>query len=127
MALPQGSVTQAAGLDIAINKKGESFYVKRGDVNKAILNLPNIMRDIKIMPHLNKGMPQGIRLASVKDDSIFEKAGVTSGDVIKSINGMLLNTPYQIFNAYKKLRNEKNFKVDIVRDKKDVVLNYVIE
>ena len=127
LTLPGGSVKQPDLTIFDVAKKGGTFHISRAWVNKAILKAPQLMRDIKIMPHFAKGRPRGMRLSRIKEGSIFDKAGVKSGDVVKSINGMTLNTPHQIFQAYKKLRNQRNFRVDIVRDGKTAVLNYIVE
>ncbi len=127
LVLPGGSVKQPKMADFDIVQEGGTFRISRAEVNEAILKAPQLMRDIKIMPHFAKGRPRGIRLSKVKEGSIFEKAGVKSGDVVKSVNGMTLNTPHQIFSAYKKLKNEKEFKVEVLRDKKLVALSYVIK
>lgn len=127
LALPAGSVKQPERIDFDIARKDATFYIDRAEINKAILKAPQIMRDIKIMPHFTKGRLQGMRLSRVKQGSIFEKAGVKSGDVVKTVNGMLLNTPHQIFQAYRKLKDKRVFKVEIMRDGKESVLNYIIE
>ncbi len=127
LAMPYGGVSQPPALAINVNKKGEVLYMNKNEITRAMSMLPQLAREIKIAPYFDKGKPQGLRLSSVKDGSIFEKAGVKSGDVVKSINGMALNSPAQVFLAYKNLKSEKNFKVDILRDKKDVVLSYAIE
>jgi len=127
LALPGGSVKQPDLIDFSIAEKGGVFRISRAEVNKAISKAPQLMRDIKIMPHFAKGRPRGIRLSKVKEGSIFEKAGVKSGDVVKNVNGMTLNTPHQIFSAYKKLKGEKEFSVEVLRDKKLVALSYIVE
>ena len=127
LSLPGGNVIQPKALDLEIAKKDEVFHISKVEINKALLNAPQIMRDVKIMPHFAKGRPQGVRLSKIKEGSVFEKAGVKSGDVVKSINGMTLNTPYQIFKAYKELKNEKDINVEVIRDNKSVALSYIIE
>ena len=127
LALPYGSVRQPHMIDFDIDKEDTAFHISRADVNKAISRIPQLMRDIKIMPHFTKGRPRGMRLSKVKEGSIFQKAGVKSGDVVKGVNGMTLNTPHQIFRAYKELKNQNNFQVEIVRDGEPTVLNYRVE
>ena len=126
LTLPGGAVKQPKLINIDIVKRGETFYISREEVNKAISKIPQIMHDVKIMPHFSKGMPQGIRLSNVKKGSIFQKAGVESGDILKSVNGMSLKTPYHIFKAYKELKRENALTVDIVRNGEATVLNYAI-
>ncbi|MFH0732778.1 MAG: hypothetical protein V2A72_07660 [Candidatus Omnitrophota bacterium] len=133
MALPGGGVKQsvasgAAGIvDIKITQDGNTFHISKADVNKALSMVPLLIRDIKIMPHFERGLPNGIRLNRVKEGSVFEKAGAKTGDIVKNVNGMTLNTPYQIFQAYKKLKDEKALKVEMEREGEGVVLDYKIE
>ncbi|MBN1405226.1 MAG: PDZ domain-containing protein [Candidatus Omnitrophica bacterium] len=127
LALPGGGVKQPEGLDIKIRKEGENFYITKSDVNKAIAKTPLLLKQVKIVPHFSNGRPEGIRLSKVKEGSVFEKAGVKSGDIVKNVNGMSLNTPFQIFQAYKKLKDEKKFKVEVARGKEPVTLSYTIE
>ena len=35
----------------------------------------------------------GVELSQIKSDSLFEKIGLKNGDVVTSINGMLINDP----------------------------------
>jgi len=127
LALPVGGVKQPKALDFIITRVGDAFHMNRSEVDRAISKLPRLLRDIKIMPHFEKGRPSGIRLSRVREGSIFQKAGVKKGDIVKSVNGMTLNTPYQIFQAYKKFKEKKSFKVEITRDGEAVVLNYMID
>ncbi len=127
LALPRGSVRQPYIIDFDISKEDTAFRMSRADVNKAISRIPRLMRDIKIIPHFAKGKPQGMRLSKVKEGSIFQKAGVKSGDVVKGVNGMTLNTPHQIFRAYRELKNQNSFQVEIVRDGEPAVLNYRLD
>ena len=52
---------------------------------------------------------------------------IKEGDVIKSVNGYKLNSPHQLFKAYRKLKDKENLHVDIVRGEKPLVLTYRIK
>lgn len=129
LSLPGGSVKQPKDIseDISIKRQAGTFYISKADIGNALSRIKRLMRDIKVMPHFSKGMPQGMRLSSIREGSIFEKAGVKKGDIVKSVNGMTLNTPNQIFKAYKNLKDEESLRVEIVREGKPVVLSYIIK
>ena len=73
------------------------------------------------------GDKSGIILTKLTPVGILKEVGVAEGDVIKSINGLNLNTPHQVFNAYKTLKDQKELRVDIIRDNKPLVLTYIIK
>jgi general secretion pathway protein C len=127
LALPGGSVAQPALAGLNNAEESKIFCISRIEINQALSNVPQVMRNVKVMPYYQEGRPQGISLCNIKDGSILQKAGVRSGDIVKSVNGMNLNTPYQIFQAYKKLKDNKNLKVELLRESKPVTFNYIIE
>ena len=104
-----------------------SFRISRKDVNNIITKAPELLKSVKIMPHFSGLGPDGLQLSKIKQGSILQKAGVKSGDIVKSVNGMKLVTPYHIFQAYKKLKNEKEFKVNVERNNAPITLSYIIE
>jgi len=53
----------------------------------------SIFSDARILPKYASGKMMGVELNQIKSDSLFEKIGLKNGDVVTSINGMLINDP----------------------------------
>ena len=52
-----------------------------------------IFNQARILPKYQSGKMEGIELSQIKADSVFEKIGLINGDVITSINGLLIDDP----------------------------------
>ena len=52
-----------------------------------------IFSGARVLPKYQSGKMTGIELSQIKSDSFFEKIGLTNGDVITSINGLLIDDP----------------------------------
>lgn len=110
-----------------ISREGDIFVVDEATVSDATRSIKDIMRNVKVSPHFIDGKPSGLAVTRFTPIGILKEIGVKEGDVIRSINGLSLNTPYQIFTAYYKLKNQQELKVDIIRDKNPLVLTYQIK
>ncbi|MCS5636052.1 MAG: hypothetical protein NZ990_06010 [Myxococcota bacterium] len=53
----------------------------------------SVFSDARILPKYASGKMMGVELSQIKSDSLFEKIGLKNGDVVTSINGMLINDP----------------------------------
>ncbi|HED00180.1 MAG TPA: hypothetical protein ENN18_07340 [Proteobacteria bacterium] len=131
LSFPLGSVMQAqldldmGGVNFA--QKEGAYIISREDVNNLILSAGNIARSVKIAPYFEKGRPAGMRLSNIKKGTVLEKAGLNEADVLKAVNNLKIATPYQIFDAYKKLKNNTSFEVEVLREGKPITLTYKIE
>ncbi len=107
--------------------KQQSSVIEEKDVSMAMNSPHTLLSQMRIVPHLTEGKPDGFRLVSVAPGSLVEKIGLKSGDIIKSINGMELNTMDQIYETLQNLKSEKFISIDIVRENRRITLNYRVE
>jgi general secretion pathway protein C len=49
--------------------------------------LPALMKQVRVRPFFSDGKPDGLLLYGIRNDSVFQQAGLRNGDIIKSING----------------------------------------
>jgi len=52
-----------------------------------------IFSDARILPKYSSGKMTGIELSQIKSDSFFQKIGLKNGDVVTSINGLVIDDP----------------------------------
>ena len=52
-----------------------------------------IFSDARILPKISAGKMAGLELSQIKPDSFFEKIGLKNGDVVTSVNGLLVDDP----------------------------------
>jgi regulator of sigma E protease len=88
--------------------------VKQGEINtfKILRNNKAINKEIKI------NNPETIAISQVIKDSPAEKAGLQTGDLIKSINNQITQNPAQISEL---IRNSKNtISLEIIRENEEL-------
>ncbi|MFH1868935.1 MAG: PDZ domain-containing protein [Candidatus Omnitrophota bacterium] len=130
LSLPTGGVAQptiATADEIiysGIKNNGDTIIVDRAAVSDAISNAKDIMKNVKVKPYFSSGKRCGVKVTKLTPIGILNDVGVREGDVIMSINGLKIDTPHQIFTAYKKLKEAEELSVKIVRDDKPLTLKY---
>ena len=63
---------------------------------------------------------------SIRPASLFAKIGIRNGDVIKEVNGLVLNGVDQAYQAMTKLQGASSISVNIMRGNNPVTLAYEI-
>lgn len=118
--------TKGSDEEVKVEKKGEgSFVIDRSEIDNAIANLDKLYTQVRAVPHFKDGKPDGLKLLSVRADSIFGKLGLKRGDVLQKINGMDLDIKrgLEIFNQ---LKTENHISIEIERQDKPVTQEYDI-
>lgn len=108
-----------------IQRDGNSFTIPRDEVNKALANINRLYTEIRAVPYFKNGKANGFKLLNVKSGSLFDKLGLRRGDILKSINGRVLDiqSGLQTFND---LKNEAQFNLEIERRGVEQTYNYEI-
>ena len=119
-----GSATvEGIGFAIPINE----VKSKIESLSKQILNLGIKIREINSTIAERYDLEEGLYVASVEEFSPAEKGGLKIGDVIVECDGKSVKT----FDELKEIKQSKNvgdtMKIRVIRDKKSVDLNVVLE
>lgn len=133
LSFPEGGILQpglAADKDgkwYNITRDGDTITTDRATVRGAILRVRDIMKGLKAGPYSEEGKKTGIAITALNEEGVLKEIGIKQGDVIKTVNGFTLNSPYQIFNAYRKLKDNAELKVEITRKGTPLTLTYRVE
>jgi len=114
--------------------KVEGDVVDAGDhkiVDKSLIdhyasNMDDIYKNIGITEMKDGDKLKGFKITFVKRGSPFAKLGLKRGDIIKSINGEEINSYNAAFSTYKNIKDVENLSLVIIRDKKEMELEYEI-
>ncbi|MGE0172160.1 MAG: type II secretion system protein N [Oligoflexales bacterium] len=74
-------------------------------------NMVKVLQDAKAEPYMVNGQLVGWKLTRIREDSIYLKMGLQSGDVIEEINGVKLNDAGRSISYLNQLKTEKDFEV----------------
>ena len=111
-----------------IEKRGEfDFSVKRSEIKKYTSNLSDILNQARMVPNIvpgSGGRVEGFRFVSINPGSIFEKLGFKTMDVIKSVNGELVNSPTRAMEFYNALKTANTIELGVDRNGREENFNY---
>lgn len=86
-----------------------------------------ILQDVKAVPHIEDGQLKGYRLTKLKEDSIYEKMGLQTDDIVREINGFILDDASQVLKYLQSLRSEKKFEVEFIRNGNSQVIHAQVQ
>ena len=110
----------------AIEKVGEGQYViDQREIENAIQNLDKLYTQIRAIPNFQGGRVVGMKVLSVRPDSVFAKLGLRRGDVLQRINGIDLDVR-RGFEIFGQLKDQKSLTLDLVRGGSNQTVEYEI-
>ena len=128
LTISQDSSVKKTSSEVVEKTKSNQFTVKRSDVNSYLKNLPDILKQARVVPRRIKKNGEyfvdGFRFASIKKGSIFEKLGFKLGDTIKQVNGESVTTPEKAIELFEQLRKSSNFKILVEKEGKELEYDY---
>ena len=108
-----------------VQREGNTFKIAKSEVDKALSDLNALYTDIRAVPYFKNGKADGFKLINVKAGSLFEKLGLKRGDVLKSINGTVLDIQSGL-KTFNDLKNESAFTLEVERRGVEQTLSYQI-
>lgn len=105
----------------------QRYELKRDQIEEAVSNVNQLMRQAKIRPHFRDGKPDGLTLSRIRPDSIFEQLGLKSGDIITGVDGETIESVDDALRFYNSLKSSSNVKIQIRRQGKEQDIEYTIE
>ncbi len=102
--------------------------VKRAYLNSYINNFDKIWKEISIKEVKDtNGDINGFKVKRIDKKSAFVKLGLKRGDIIKAINNIELKSYNDAFNVYKKINKIENLQIKILRNNREMELEYEIK
>jgi len=122
---PAPAAYHSAAPSRGIQEIGEDQYViDRSEVDAALQNMNQLFTQIRAVPHFEAGQATGFRVFAIRQGSIFDKIGLRNGDIIQRINDGELNDPARALALFQELRNEREIRVELIRNRQPKVLTY---
>lgn len=110
-----------------VKKTGEnSFLVDRRQVEHAVANLNEVITQARAVPVLTDGKASGFKLFSIKKGSIFDKIGLSDGDVVQKVNDTELNDPSKAVGLLEEIQSMDQIRVNFLRGGKPRSNTYTI-
>lgn len=104
----------------------DRFLVDQREVASSTENLGKILTQARALPFMENGKTVGFRISEIVAGSIYEKIGLTNGDVIQRVNAEDVSDPGKFFQMYQGLKDERRITIDLLRNGQPQTLNYEI-
>jgi type II secretion system protein C len=103
------------------------FVVKRAEIDSQMANFNSLITQARAVPEMQGGEMVGFRLMQIQPGSFYEKIGLKVGDIITSSSGQKITDVNKAFEMLKDLKHMNSLDLGILRNGKEVNLNYDIQ
>jgi general secretion pathway protein C len=115
----------------ALLEKGgaNEIVLSKSFVFEEVKRANELLKTVKIQPIPDEGVAhklKGFRIDNVPAGSIFERAGLKSGDMICFIQGQRLESALEAIRIFHSVQNQPEVKVDLMRDNQMLSLRYKV-
>jgi type II secretion system protein C len=93
--------------------------LKKQEVQKALSNMASFMRQVRIVPYMEKGKPKGFQLLDIVPGSIVARVGLKNGDVVERVNGKPIHTPQEAMQLFTLLQAGKGLTLEVKRNNRN--------
>ncbi len=102
-------------------------YINRQRLmQEARSNIGQLLNQVNTSPNTVDGNPAGMRIDALGSDPLIDQSGIQAGDVIKSVNGIRVNSTEDIIGVSDRLENSPEIRVVVERDGRHRTLVYKV-
>ena len=106
---------------------GEREYILDSQrIQKSLENPEQILTHARLLPHIKDGHQEGFTISEVVPGGIYQSLGLRNGDILLKINGLEISNPEVAIQAMSALKGMNNVDLDIIRNGKNMSMNYKI-
>jgi type II secretion system protein C len=110
-----------------VKKTGAYDYqVSRSMIDEELKDMGRLQSEARVVPHYKNQKYEGFKLVGVRPGSLYRALGIRSGDVIKSVNGTVIDNPGKALELFNQLQNSSNISIDVERRGQPKTLGYAI-
>jgi hypothetical protein len=134
VVLTMAAANQAGGRDakrgwaevIRNEAGGQVYLVKLSALGEQIGDLRTYLETLELNPNMEGTQPNGLRIASLQENSFLYAAGLRQGDVIRTVNGKQITDKDSALALLAEAAKVSNIRVGIVRNRRVQTLSYTL-
>jgi general secretion pathway protein C len=101
-----------------------SVVLNRSEIQDAMEDMGNMLSQAQIRPYFNAGVPDGFIVTSIRSGSLYQRMGITSGDIIQEVNNRKIQTADDMMSLFNTLKSASTMALSIRRGGRPETLNY---
>lgn len=90
-------------------------------------NTDELKTKIKLRPFFTKGQPDGVMVYAIKPESVFNRAGIRNGDIVKAIDGVPVSSLEDASSLLAAIENADAAKITLIRSGETKEISYSAE
>ncbi|MGC8977424.1 MAG: hypothetical protein ACP5OB_07395 [Candidatus Ratteibacteria bacterium] len=115
--------------NVIVPKFPEKVISMDVNFNETITNLTNdrkLIENVNIIPNVSEGGIIGFKVENLPENSIPYQYGLRNGDIIRRVNGILIDSIATGFNVYNQIKksNVDIVTVEVIRNNQPLLLTY---
>lgn len=111
-----------------ISLKGDNQYqIKQSFLDSQLGDLQNVLQTAKAIPAIEGGKMKGFLIQSIDEDSVFASLGLGAGDVLKEVNGIVLDNAGKGLEAFSALKGSRKIELRVSRGGQDQTISYEVK
>jgi type II secretion system protein C len=102
------------------------YALARATVVSDLQNPAPLLTQIRAVPNMQHGSPNGFRLSEIEPGSVFDQIGLEDGDLLTSVSGQPVGDPIKAISMLQTLGDQSSVTINVIRDGAPVQINYTI-
>ena len=96
---------------------------------KEIMKDTETLKNLNVSPAINDGKIEGFRVSNISPESLIYQYGFRDGDVLKRVNGVLIDSIAKGFAVYNQIARDKvkMVNVEVLRNNTPVVFTFALQ
>ena len=127
-SIPKSTAKPKKAYTDGITKVSDSEYeVSRAMLDEQLQDLSQLGMEARIVPNYRNGKYEGFKLVGVRPNSLYRALGIRSGDIVKRINGVEINSPNKAIQLFEQFKSASSIQMDTERRGKAKTFTYNIK
>lgn len=104
-----------------------TIVVRRNEINDWMKDISSLLSQAQIRPYFSMGKPAGFLVTNIRQGSVYQKLGISNGDIIEGVNNQDIKTADDMMTFYNTMKGASNMSLNIKRQGRQEKLNYVFQ
>jgi type II secretion system protein C len=101
-----------------------AVVIPRNEVQQAMEDMGSMLSQAQIRPYFNAGVPDGFIVNSIRSGSLYQRMGITNGDIIQEVNNRKIQTADDVMGLLTTIKSGASLSLGIKRQGKSETLSY---
>lgn len=106
---------------------GGPMTIDKNDLAANLKDMGSMLSQAQIRPYFSGGVPDGFMISNIKSGSIYQKIGLTEGDIIQSVNNRKMTSGDDMVELFNNLKSASGLSLTIRRQGRQENYNYIFK